>query len=421
MSRRKWTLDPAPSDPYTDCMVNQHEMRSAPLDPRELERSLRPFGESRMLPRAAYTAGDVFNWERHELFDRGWTCVGLSEWLPEPGSQRAEPTGAGSTLLVRGRDGTLRAFANACRHRNHELLASGTSSELALIRCPYHNWTFHLDGTLNRAPGFGDGGLPGFDPADNGLIELAAEEWHGLIFVHGSAAPATSIAEHLTGLDDLVAPYEMGRLRVAGSHDYIVAANWKVLSENYQECYHCPVIHPELCRVSPPDSGANYVHPASGAWIGGWQEVREHAATMSLDGTTSARPLRGLDDRQRRQIIYVGVFPNVLISLHPDYVMTHLLTPLAADRTRIRCHWAFAPEDLARPGFDPSFAVDFWDVTNRQDWLACESVQRGLTHDAARPGLLARDEDAVYQFVTMVARGYAGLPLITGPVAAGLA
>jgi Rieske 2Fe-2S family protein len=389
------------------------------VDQQELEWSLRSFGESRMLPRSAYTGSEVFDWERRHFLDGGWTCVALSEWLPGPGSQRAEPTGAGSILLVRDREGAVRAFANSCRHRGHELLPCGTTTDLAMVRCPYHNWTYHLDGRFNRAPGFGGGALPGIDPADNGLIELAAEEWHGLVFVHGSSTPATSLSDHLAGLDDLVAPYEMARLRVGGSHEYTVAANWKVLTENYQECYHCPAIHPELCRVSPADRGDNYVHPGAGAWVGGWMELRKDAMTMSLDGTTSALPLRGLDARRRREIIYVGVFPNLLVSLHPDYVMTHLLTPLAADRTRVRCQWAFAPEDLARPGFDPSFAVDFWDLVNRQDWQACESVQRGLSHELARPGVLTGDEDAVYQFVTMVARGYAGLPLLTGPVASG--
>ena len=108
------------------------------------------------------------------------------------------------------------------------------------------------------------------------------------------------------------------------------------------------------------------------------------------------------------------LFPNVLLSLHPDYVMTHLLTPLGPGRTRVRCAWSFSPEDLARPGFDPSFAVDFWDLTNRQDFSACESVQRGLASEHWVPGQLAPDEDGVYQFVTMVARAYQGLPVAAG-------
>ena len=123
-------------------------------------------------------------------------------------------------------------------------------------------------------------------------------------------------------------------------------------------------------------------------------------------------PLRGLDEKGLRIVIYVAIFPNLLVSLHPDYVMTHRLVPLAADRTRIECTWAFAPEALARPGFDPAYAVEFWDITNRQDWHACESVQRGLSSPHATPGPLPPDEDAVYQFVTMVARGYQGQPVV---------
>ena len=109
-------------------------------------------------------------------------------------------------------------------------------------------------------------------------------------------------------------------------------------------------------------------------------------------------------------MIYVNVFPNILLSLHPDYVMTHRITPLAANRTKIECTWAFAPEALDRPGFDPGYAVEFWDITNRQDWGACESVQRGLSSEHAVPGPLSAEEDAVYQFVTMIARGYQGEP-----------
>jgi Rieske 2Fe-2S family protein len=120
-------------------------------------------------------------------------------------------------------------------------------------------------------------------------------------------------------------------------------------------------------------------------------------------------------------VIYVNVFPNVLLSLHPDYVMTHRLVPLAADRTMIECVWSFAPEAVAAPGFDPAYAVDFWDITNRQDWQACESVQRGLSSEHAQPGPLAPDEDAVYQFVTMIGRGYRGEPVWNQGAAAAVA
>jgi Rieske 2Fe-2S family protein len=244
----------------------------------------------------------------------------------------------------------------------------------------------------------------GFDTARWGLTELPAAEWHGLILVDGSAGDAGPLP--VAELDPIVAPYEPGRLVTAATHVYDSTANWKILTENYQECYHCPSIHPELCRVTPPGSGENY--DASGAWIGGWMALRPGAVTMSFDGSSSGVPLRGLSGGQLRQVTYLNLFPNVLLSLHPDYVMTHILRPLGASRTRIECSWAFDPEAVRRPGFDPAYASGFWDLTNRQDWAACESVQRGLSSPHATAGPLAPGEDSVYEFVTTVARGYLG-------------
>src|ERR1700744_4462240 len=133
--------------------------------------------------------------------------------------------------------------------------------------------------------------------------------------------------------------------------------------------------------------------------------------TMSLDGTSGGGTLRGLDERREGPVEYVNIFPNIFINLDPDYVMVDRLLPLAADRTWIECTWSFAPEAVERPGFDPGYAVDFWDITNRQDWSACESVQRGLSSPHAPHGPLSPDEDGVYQFVTRVAGGYKGQPV----------
>ncbi len=388
-------------------MVSQDLRRTpAPVEPAALMQSLLPFGHSRMLPRAAYVDPAVFAWEQRHFFSGGWMCVGRSDQVPAPGDQRAESVGAGSVLLVRDGAGVLRAFANTCRHRGHELLPCGASAHQQVIICPYHAWTYGLGGGLRAAAGFKS--QPGFDASQWGLIEVPVTEWHGLIFVDscGRAAP---LADSFATLEPVVAPYEPERLIVAGQHDYEVAANWKVLTENYHECYHCPSIHPELCKVSPPKSGENY--PASGPWAGGWMDLRDGMATMSLDGTSGGAPLRGLDEQGLRTVIYLHLFPNVLLSLHPDYAMVHRLMPLAADRTRIECTWSFAPESLAQPGFDPGYAVDFWDITNTQDWRACESVQRGLSSEHAVPGPVSPQEAAVYQFVTMVARGYQGQPV----------
>jgi glycine betaine catabolism A len=388
-------------------MVSQNWRRqpaSAPIDRSGLDEALRPFGESRMLPRAAYVDPDVFEWEQRNFFGSGWMCVARSEQLPEPGDQRAEATGSGGVLLVRDEDGVLRAFANSCRHRGHELLGCGESARAKAIICPYHAWTYSLAGELRGAAGFRK--APGFDFSEWSLPAMPVSEWHGLVFVDTSGGAAGSFDEALAKLDGVVAPYEPERLVTAGRHSYDAAANWKILTENYHECYHCPSIHPELCRVSPPKSGENYT--ADAAWVGGWMDLRDGMDTMSLDGKSHGVPLRGLDGQGLRTVIYVNIFPNVLLSLHPDYVMTHRLVPVAVDKTRIECTWAFAPEAVARPDFDPGYAVEFWDITNRQDWTACESVQRGLSSPHASPGPLSPDEDAVYSFVTTIARGYLG-------------
>jgi Rieske 2Fe-2S family protein len=168
------------------------------------------------------------------------------------------------------------------------------------------------------------------------------------------------------------------------------------------------MIHPELCRVSPPQSGENV--DMEGDWVGGWMELREGAETMSLDGRSGGAAMARLGEEERHTVMYVAVLPNLLLSLHPDYVMTHLLTPLTPDTTRVRCSWAFPPQAVAREGFDPSYAVDFWDLTNRQDWAACESVQRGMRSPGFVPGPLAPEEDGVYDFVTLMARRYLGSP-----------
>ena len=388
-------------------MVSQSYYPPAPLDPAELAPALRPFGTSTMLPRAAYVDPGVFAWEQACFLSGGWNCVGFSSMLAGPGDQRAEAAGNGSVLLSRDDRGVLHAFANTCRHRGHELLGAGESAQRNAIICPYHAWTYTLSGDLRFASGFPRDGS--FDRSAWGLTEMPVTEWHGLIFADASGGRAGPLTDALRDLEPLIAPYEPERLLIGGRHRYDAAANWKILTENYHECYHCPAIHPELCQVSPPRSGENY--QADGAWVGGWMDLREGMDTMSLDGTSQGVPLRGLDASRRRTVLYLNVFPNVLLSLHPDYVMTHRLVPLAADRTMIECVWAFAPEAAARPGFDPAYAIDFWDITNRQDWRACESVQRGLSSPRARPGPLAPDEDAVYQFVTMIGRGYQGQPV----------
>ncbi len=365
-----------------------------PLADELLEPALLPFGESTMLPAEAYTSPDVLAWERRHFLAASWVCLGRVEAVfPEGRTQVATTVGDVGVLLSKGAGGAVAAFANTCRHRGHELLPDGGTSVKRAVVCPYHAWSYDLSGALIAAPGFRE--VASFDPAAHGLVRLPAEVWHGWVFVNalGTAAP---FAAHVGGLEGLVAPYAPERLVLGATHEYVVAANWKVITENYHECYHCPMIHPELCEVSPPASGSNFDLP--GVWVGGTMDLRDGADTMSLTGHSDGVPIDGVDPRV---VLYLGLLPNLLLSLHPDYVMTHRMTPLAPDRTQVECAWYFVSTDV-----DPAYAVDFWDTTNRQDWGACESVQRGLASPHFRPGPLAPNEDAVHELVTTIARGY---------------
>ncbi len=375
-------------------MFKQHDPAPVPAD--DLAASLAPFGHSRMLPRAAYVDSAVFDWEQRNVFS-GWTCVGHASDLAGVGTQRAIGSGAGGILLVHGEDGVIRAFANTCRHRGHELLACGSTAKRKSIVCPYHSWSYRLDGDLRHAPGF--------EPGEFGLAELRLVNWHGWLFVDPSGEDG-EFAAHVAGLEEVVSAYRPEDLVIVDRHSYELSTNWKVIAENYQECYHCSTIHPELSRISPPTSGENL--ELTGSWMGGWMSIIEGAETMSLSGKSGGVAIQGLSERELHTVMYLVGYPNLLVSLHPDYVMTHVMTPLAADRTHVECAWAFPKDVAAQPDFDPSYAVDFWDLTNRQDWAACESVQRGLSSPHARPGPLAPDEDGVYQFVTRVARSYQG-------------
>ena len=394
-------------------MTTTSHHRAATIDLPGLDGTLQPFGESTMLPSEAYTSDEVFAWEQRNLFAGTYTCVGREIELRAPGedgkalTQRAVKVGDVRVLLTwDGAD--IHAFANTCRHRAHELIeADGGNAKRAIV-CPYHAWTYDLSGTLRAAPGYKDNET--FDAANHSLVELPVERWHGWVFVHAATSKAASEAlpftEFIGELEGLVAPYDPASLVLSDRHSYVVEANWKVISENYHECYHCPLIHPELCQVTPPSSGENLDLP--GAWLGGTMVLRDGMQTMSLTGESKGRPIPAVDPST---VLYAGLVPNLLISAHPDYVMTHRLVPLEPGKTWVECSWYLPDTGEGEEPIDATYAVEFWDLTNKQDWKACESVQRGLASPHFRPGPFSPSEDAVHIFVTTIARAYRGLPI----------
>jgi Rieske 2Fe-2S family protein len=224
----------------------------------------------------------------------------------------------------------------------------------------------------------------------------------GLVFadVSGVAPPA---AEHVGALAAHLDAYRTGELRRAARIDYDVDANWKAIVENYSECLHCPGVHPELNRLSHYLSGDDYEGP--GAWCGGSMTLtKDDADTMALGGGQSGRPpIAGVDPRA---VLYFAIFPNCLVSLHPDYVMLHTLWPRGAGRTQVICEWFFEPETMDREDFDGTDAIGFWGVVNRQDWEVCELSQLGLGSAGYTPGRYTAVEGTVHDFDRMVAEAY---------------
>jgi Rieske 2Fe-2S family protein len=181
---------------------------------------------------------------------------------------------------------------------------------------------------------------------------------------------------------------------------YDVAANWKLIIHNYSECLHCPGVHPQLQKLSHHLSGEN--EPAGTAYLGGRMRLRDGIATLSHDGQSRRACLPGLDVVDCRFVYYYALLPNLLLSLHPDYVMTHTLWPRGVDRTEIVCEWLFHPEETTRRDFDAEDAVGFWDMTNRQDWHVCEQMQLGLKSRAYRPGPYSHREDLLHGFDRLI-------------------
>ena len=296
------------------------------------------------LPRHCYTSQETYARERAAIFDRSWLYVGRSETLRETGAYSLLELFGESVILVRGDDGVLRGFYNVCRHRGTRLCEREAGHFSGAIVCPYHAWTFALDGSLAAARNMA--GVPGFEKADYPLHAIAVEEVAGCVFVN--FAPDLAQRTHARALDYL-APlgkklerWDIGNLRCVRSLAYDVAANWKLIVQNYSECYHCPVIHPQLDQLSPWDSGSNDLE--SGAILGGPMQLREAHETMSLTGARPRAPLGSVDGEDLRRVYYYALFPATLLSLHPDYVMLHRVVPLGIERSRVVCEWLFADE-----------------------------------------------------------------------------
>jgi Rieske 2Fe-2S family protein len=318
-------------------------MPPSPVSAEEVAATRRPVDQARLLPPHVFHDPQVFDYELRAWFERNWLCVAREEDVAQPGSYVLASLPTESAIVIRDRAGELHALSNVCRHRGSTILDEAQGHAVRL-QCPYHAWIYDLDGSLMRAPHTQQ--ISDFETADHGLRRLRLETWQGFVFVNFDTAAGPHVgplADQLADLPPHVEAHNPANLRRAKRIEYDVRANWKVIAENYSECYHCPGVHPQLNRLTPYDRGHNF--ESQGPWAGGWMELIDDAETMSTSGHTGGRPpLPGLGADDQRRIYYFVVWPNLLLSLHPDYVMTHQVWPVEPGRSRVICEWHFDPQ-----------------------------------------------------------------------------
>ena len=340
---------------------------------------------------------------------RRWIAAGRDEEIPEPGDWRVVRIGTQSIVLLRGERGELRAFHNTCRHRG-SILCTDEVGRFARRRivCPYHSWTYDLDGKLIATPRRMP--TPDFDPTAFSLFEVAAASWGGFVFVNLAGRRARPLTEALGELPERFARYRFDTLRIGKRIVADVHANWKLLAENFSECFHCPPVHPELCRIVTAyrDAGAWGLHrDARGAPLPESQpEFKGDARTLTLDGTARLPPIAGLDDAERDRLYVPSLLPpNLFLNVHPDYINAHMMFPTGPESVRIVYDWLFEPRHLPLADADLEHYVALWDVTNRQDARNCEWQQQGVKSREFRHGVYVPQEFDCDRFARWVRAG----------------
>jgi glycine betaine catabolism A len=367
------------------------------------------------LPSSCYLNADFFAREKELIFYREWFLAGREEQLPNPGDHLVLDVVGESILVVRAKDRALKAHYNVCRHRGARLCPSpedGTDQDgpelsggvlgAAGIRCPYHQWTYGFDGKLLNAPYLKE--IDGLSKDDLSLYPVGIETWGGFFFLNLSpelgVSEGHSLAAQLGEATTRVRRYPLAELRCAHRITYEVSANWKVILENYNECYHCGGVHPELCEVVPA------FHQNGGSdleWERGIPH-RDGAFTFTKSGVTDRVPFPGLDDDEKVRHKGELIYPNFMLSLSAEHVAAFSIWPQSPNRTGVICDFLFHPAEIAKPSFNPRDAVEFWDLVNRQDWEICKRVQQGMNSRVHKFGYYAPMEDLSLDIRNYIAR-----------------
>ncbi|MFG3722966.1 aromatic ring-hydroxylating dioxygenase subunit alpha [Streptomyces massasporeus] len=362
------------------------------------------------LPGSAYTDPGFFAQEQEHIFEAMWFCAVRSADLPGPGAFRTVQVGRESILVTRARDQPVRAFFNVCRHRGAKLCTAPSGEVKRAFQCPYHAWTYDLTGKLVAAPNLTK--MPDVSRTEYGLAAVATREWLGYVWVclAENPPPFDEVVQDVVarlGDTESIEHYGIEDLDVGRRIVYDVRANWKLIVENFMECYHCATIHPELTEVLP-EFAEGY---AAQFYVGHGAEFGSDVQGFTVDGSEGLDRIPGVTEDQDRRYYAVTVRPQVFINLVPDHVIFHRMFPVAVDRTIVECDWLYL-KGVVESGRDVSRSVELFDRVNRQDFDACERCQPAMSSRLyAKGGVLVPSEHHIGEFHTFVqTRLGAGLP-----------
>jgi Rieske 2Fe-2S family protein len=339
------------------------------------------------LPGRYFTSPEIFSEELEKIFLQRWLCVGREAQIARPGQYFLQQIGNESVIVLRDRSGAVRAHYNVCRHRGTRICEEHQGQFSETIQCPYHAWTYSLDGRLIGAPSTDT--IEDFDKADWPLHSVATAAWEGFVFINLADDPEP-FEEAYAAVMGRFSRFNLPSLAAHRRIDYRLRCNWKFVVQNYSECYHCPLVHPALVKISPPTSGENDLF--RGPFLGGYMDIVDSSESLTVSGRSCGVMVGDLPNDDLKRVYYYSLFPNVLLSLHPDYVMYHTLWPKAPGETLVTCEWLFHPDTLKDPSYNPDDGVEFWDMTNRQDWHVCELSQAGVQSKRYTPGPYSRRE-----------------------------
>ncbi len=361
-----------------------------------------PLEQASSLPAACYTAQSFFDLEQQQVFGTGWVAVAIVDQI-DIGRMLVRSIGGKSIVLTRNSQGELRGFLNSCRHRGTEL--AETDCDIgAVIRCPYHRWGYNLEGTLVATPRFGEAGIDSFEPADFPLHRVRVAQWGVLVFACLDA-DTMPLDDWVGDLPERTNGYQLEQWHSVETQDIEIAANWKLISENFQECYHLSWIHPELSKVSRVDDHYRYQGP--GLYCG---QTTTPVSAGERDGWTAMPPAIGLSESDAQSGRFLAIFPNVLLSILPNHVFVMVLQPIAPGRTIETCTFLLPPTTAHVSEQDFAGTRAFWFDINAEDIDIVERGQRGLSKGGFTPGRLSpRFEEPLHRFHNILADQFTGV------------